>query len=82
MVGSAPWRITEAATACPKPVEFGDAGEYWSNEGWMTEVDFKPAPQPLQPAQAMIHPSGETGTAIEAAILPAFPTRSATCSLL
>jgi hypothetical protein len=46
-------RITEAATACPKPDEFGDVGGYWSNEGWMVEVDFKSAPQPLQPAQAM-----------------------------
>lgn len=46
-------RITEAATACPKPDEFGDVGGYWSNEGWMVEVDFRPAPQPLQPAQVI-----------------------------
>ena len=46
-------RVTEAATACPKPDEFGDVGGYWSNEGWMVEVDFRPAPRPLQPAQAI-----------------------------
>lgn len=46
-------RITEAATACPKPDEFGDVGGYWSNEGWMVEVDFRPAPRPLQPAQSI-----------------------------
>jgi hypothetical protein len=33
-------RVTEAATACPKPDKFGDVGGYWSNEGWMVEVDF------------------------------------------
>jgi hypothetical protein len=46
-------RITEAATACPKPDEFGDVGGYWSNEGWMVEVDFRPAPHSLQPTQAI-----------------------------
>ncbi len=46
-------RITEAATACPKPDEFGDIGGYWSNEGWMVEVDFRPAPHPLHPGKAI-----------------------------
>ena len=46
-------RVTEAATACPKPDEFGDVGGYWSNEGWMVEVDFQSAPRPLQPIQAI-----------------------------
>ncbi|HET6912939.1 MAG TPA: HNH endonuclease signature motif containing protein [Rhodanobacteraceae bacterium] len=44
-------RVTEAATASPKPDEFGTVGDYWSNEGWMVEVDFRPAPRPLRPAQ-------------------------------
>jgi len=44
-------RVTEAATACPKPDEFGDVGGYWSNEGWMVEVDFRPAPRLLRPVQ-------------------------------
>ena len=46
-------RVTEAATACPKPDEFGNVGGYWSNEGWMVEVDFRPAPRPLQPSQTI-----------------------------
>ena len=46
-------RVTEAATACPKPDEFGDVGGYWSNEGWMVEVDFRDTPRALQPAQAI-----------------------------
>jgi hypothetical protein len=44
-------RVTEAATASPKPDEFGSVGDYWSNEGWMVEVEFRPAPRPLRPAE-------------------------------
>lgn len=44
-------RVTEAATASPKPIEFGNVGDYWSNEGWLVELDFKAAPAPLQPKQ-------------------------------
>jgi len=46
-------RVTVAATACPKPDEFGNVGDYWSDDGWMVEVDFRPAPRPLHPAQAI-----------------------------
>ena len=46
-------RVTEAATACPKPDEFGDVGGYWSNEGWMVEVDFRDAPRSFRPSQNM-----------------------------
>lgn len=46
-------RVTEAAAACPKPDEFGNVGNYWSNEGWMVEVDFRIVPRPLQPTQAI-----------------------------
>ena len=46
-------RVTEAAAACPKPDEFGDVGGNWSDDGWMVEVDFRPAPRPLQPAKAI-----------------------------
>lgn len=46
-------RITVEATACPKPDEFRDVGGYWSNEGWMVEVDFQDTPRPLQPTQAI-----------------------------
>lgn len=46
-------RVTQAATACPKPDEFGDVGGYWSNEGWMVEVDFRDAPRSFRPSQNM-----------------------------
>ena len=46
-------RVTVAATACPKPDEFGNVGNYWADDGWMVEVDFRPAPHPLHPAQAI-----------------------------
>lgn len=42
-------RVTEAATACPKPSEFGSVGDYWADEGWMVGVYFYPAPSPLFP---------------------------------
>lgn len=48
---SAIGRVTEAASACPKPHEFGAVGEYWSNEGWMVEVDFQSVRRPLRPKQ-------------------------------
>lgn len=46
-------RVTEPAVACPKPDEFGSAGGYWSNEGWMVEVDFHPVPRSIQPTQVI-----------------------------
>lgn len=42
-------RVVEAATATPKPDEFGNVGDYWSDNGWMVDVDFIPAPRPLRP---------------------------------
>jgi putative restriction endonuclease len=42
-------RVTVAASASPKPIEFGSVGDYWSHEGWLVEVDFKDAHRPLQP---------------------------------
>lgn len=42
-------RVMDAANACPKPDAFGSVGNYWSNEGWMVEVDFKPLLTPLRP---------------------------------
>lgn len=41
--------ITEAASASPKPTEFGNVGDYWANEGWLVGVYFSPAPMPLYP---------------------------------
>jgi putative restriction endonuclease len=42
-------QVTEAASASPKPSEFGSVGDYWSNEGWLVGVYFSPAPKPLHP---------------------------------
>ncbi len=42
-------RVTVAAMASPKPEEFGNIGHYWSNEGWLVEVDFVPAPRTVSP---------------------------------
>lgn len=44
-------RVTQAASPSPKPIEFGNVGDYWSNEGWLVEVDFKQAHGPLQPKE-------------------------------
>lgn len=42
-------QVTEAASASPKPTEFGSVGDYWSNEGWLVSVYFTPAPKSLRP---------------------------------
>lgn len=42
-------RVTAEASPSPKPVEFGNVGDYWANEGWLVEVDFTPTPKPLHP---------------------------------
>jgi hypothetical protein len=44
-------RVTVAASPCPKPIEFGNIGDYWSHEGWFVEVDFMDAHRPLQPKE-------------------------------
>lgn len=41
--------VTEAASASPKPTEFGSVGDYWANEGWLVGVYFAPAPKPISP---------------------------------
>jgi len=41
--------VLEAASASPKPTEFGNVGDYWSHEGWLVSVYFTPAPKPLAP---------------------------------
>lgn len=41
--------VTEAATAAPKPTEFANVGNNWSDEGWLVSVYFTPAPTPLRP---------------------------------
>lgn len=56
-------RVTAPAAASPKPAEFGNVGGYWSNEGWLVEVEFVPLPRPLAPREHL------------AAIGPLRPTR-------
>ena len=38
--------LAEAYTS-PKPTEFGSAGQYWHNEGWLLDVAFQTAPMPI-----------------------------------
>lgn len=42
-------QIVESATLSPKPTEFGAVGDYWSNEGWLVDVQFSPAAKPIRP---------------------------------
>lgn len=44
-----------AASAClsPKPTEFGAIGDYWANEGWLVDVQFSEALQPIRPKDHM-----------------------------
>lgn len=44
-------RVTVAASPSPKPIEFGNVGDYWAHEGWLVEVEFKAAHDPLQPKE-------------------------------
>ena len=42
-------QIVESATLSPKPSEFGTVGDYWSNEGWLVDVQFSIAHKPVRP---------------------------------
>ena len=42
-------RVAESASPSPKPVEFGNVGDYWSNEGWFVKVAYQGAHRPLRP---------------------------------
>lgn len=46
-------RVTEPASAAPKPTEFGRVGDYWANEGWLVGVEFVAVPRPLRPRAHM-----------------------------
>jgi len=39
--------VTAEACTSPKPTEFGSAGHYWDNEGWLLDVAFQAAPLPI-----------------------------------
>ncbi len=44
-------RVAVAASPSPKPIEFGNVGDYWSHEGWLVEVEFRDARRPLRPSE-------------------------------
>ena len=41
--------VEAAAITAPKPPEFGSAGDYWSQEGWLVRVIWQPLREPLVP---------------------------------
>lgn len=41
------------AVSQSKPVEFGEIGNAWDDEGWMVEVEFHMLDRPLQPSEHM-----------------------------
>lgn len=41
--------VLDEATTAPKPLEFGNTGTYWSNEGWFLPVGFQSAAQVIRP---------------------------------
>ena len=42
-------KIVAPASLSPKPTEFGAVGDYWSNEGWLVDVQFSEASQSIRP---------------------------------
>ena len=42
-------RVTEFAFAAFKPIEFGTAGAYWNNEGWLLPVFWTSLTPPVRP---------------------------------
>jgi len=38
---------------CPKPTEFGSAGQYWENVGWRVNVSFVPLLNKIRPKDHM-----------------------------
>jgi hypothetical protein len=44
---------TTHAYSSSKPVDFGKAGEVWTNDGWRVNVDFRRVERPLSPTNHM-----------------------------
>lgn len=42
-------RVVQNASKSPKPLEFGKVGDYWSNEGWLVDVNFNEVSRPIRP---------------------------------
>lgn len=43
--------VTRPAVSCPKPEEFGSAGQNWHVDGWMVPVEWRALPTPLRPKE-------------------------------
>jgi len=56
-------RVTDFAFTAPKPEEFGNAGAYWDNEGWLLPVYWTQLTPPVRPKDLL------------AALAPLLPTR-------
>jgi hypothetical protein len=41
--------VEAAAITAAKPPEFGSAGDYWSQEGWLVRLNWQPLREPLVP---------------------------------
>lgn len=45
--------VTGPHDSAPKPTEFGNAGDYWSHEGWYVPVQYIELTNPLRPKDQM-----------------------------
>lgn len=41
--------VQDVASSAPKPEEFGEAGDYWSNVGWLVPVHWESVKRPIHP---------------------------------
>ena len=46
-------RVAEYAVTAPKPLEFGETGANWSNEGWYLPVVWTPLTPPVRPKEML-----------------------------
>ena len=45
--------ITSTGYSSPKPKIFGEAGDYWSDDGWRVDVEFTFIDNPIKPKDHM-----------------------------
>jgi hypothetical protein len=41
--------VVDYASVAPKPDSFGSTGDYWSDEGWLLPVSWRPLGEPVRP---------------------------------